>query len=353
MAETTKPISHRIFIERLVIAIAILAVAAFVWTLRELLILVFGAVLVAVILSIIAHPIRRRLGVPEWAALLAAVLLVLALFALAFGLFGAETANQASALRETIPRAWAALQARLEPLGLAEPARQWVAGLQGAGGGVLSNLGRVALSVSNGIADTLLVLVGGIYLAAQPRLYREGLVKLVPRRGRALAEQALDDSWTALRLWLLGRLVSMAFIGILTGIGLWLIGIPGALALAVIAFILEFVPFVGPILAAVPAILLAVAFDPVKAIWVAGLYLGIQQLEGNVIEPLVQQRAVDLPPALLMFSIVAGGLLFGGIGILFAAPLLVVLFVMVKRLYVQEALSTQTPMPGEEHERGL
>ena len=349
MAETTKPISHRVFIERLVIAIAILAVALFVWTLRELLILVFGAVLVAVILSIIAHPIRRRLGLPQWAGLLAAVLILLALFGLAFWLFGAETAKQAAGLREIIPQAWAALQARLEPLGLADPARQWVAGLQGGGGGVLSNLGRVAMSVSSGVADTLLVLVGGIYLAAQPRLYRDGLVKLVPRRGRALADQALDDSWKALRLWLLGRLVSMAFIGLLTGIGLWLIGIPGALALAVIAFILEFVPFVGPIIAAVPAILLAVAFDPVKAIWVGGLYLGIQQLEGNVIEPLVQQRAVDLPPALLMFSIVAGGLLFGGIGILFAAPLLVVLFVMVKRLYVQEALSTATPMPGEEH----
>ena len=348
MSHPAAPPSHRAFIERLVIALAIVGLALLLWTLRDLLILVFGAVLVAVILSIIAHPIRRRLGVPQWVSLVAAVLIVLAVFGLAFWLFGAETANQATALREAIPQAWAALQARLEPLGLAEPMRQWVTGLQGAGGGVLSNLGRVALSVSNGVADTLLVLVGGIYLAAQPRLYRDGLLKLVPPRGRALADQALEDSWAALRLWLLGRLVSMTFIGLLTGIGLWLIGIPGALALAVIAFILEFVPFVGPIIAAVPAILLAVAFDPVKALWVGGLYLGIQQLEGNVIEPIVQQRAVDLPPALLLFSIVAGALLFGGVGILFAAPLLVVLFVMVKRLYVREALDTATPMPGEE-----
>ena len=348
MAADGKPEGHRVFIERLVIALALAALALLVWTLRELLILVFGAVLVAVILSIIAHPIRRRLGAPDWAGLLAAVLIVLSIFAVAVWLFGAETAKQATALRETVPQAWAALQARLEPLGLAQPVREWVAGMQSAGGGVLSNLGRVALSVSNGIADALLVIVGGIYLAAQPGLYRAGLVKLVPPGGRPLVEQALDDSWTALRLWLLGRLVSMTFIGILTGIGLWLIGIPGALALGVIAFILEFVPFVGPIIAAVPAILLALAFDPVKALWVAGLYLGIQQLEGNVIEPLVQQRAVDLPPALLLFSIVAGALLFGGVGILFAAPLLVVLFVMVKRLYVQETLNTATPMPGEE-----
>jgi len=194
----------------------------------------------------------------------------------------------------------------------------------------------------------LLVLVGGIYLAAQPRLYRGGLVKLVPPGGRERVEQALDDSWRALRLWLLGRLVSMLFIGTLTGVGLWLLGIPGALALGIVAFILEFVPFIGPIIAAVPAILLALAFEPVKALWVAALYLGIQQLEGNVIEPLVQQRAVDLPPALLLFSIVAGAVVFGPAGVVFAAPLTVVLFVMVKRLYVRDALHTQTHMPGEE-----
>jgi predicted PurR-regulated permease PerM len=339
--------SHRAFIERLVIAIAILGLALLLWALRGLLILVFGAVLVAVILSLIAHPLRQRLRFPDWAALLAAVIVVIGLFGLAFWLFGAETARQASALREAIPAAWQALLERLEPIGLAEPLRQGVAGAEGGGGGVMSNIGRFVMSVGGGIADALLVIVGGIYLAAQPRLYRGGLLKLFPPGSRDRVETALDDSWTALRLWLAGRLVSMLFIGILTGLGLWIIGIPGALALGVIAFILEFVPFVGPILAAVPAILLAVAFDPVKALWVGGLYLGIQQLEGNVIEPLVQQRAVDLPPALLLFAIVAGALVFGPPGVIFAAPLTVVLFVMVKRLYVREALQTPTDIPGE------
>ena len=339
--------SHRAFIERLLIALAILAVVLLLWQLRDLLILVFGAVLVAVILSIIAHPLRRRLHLPDGIGLLLAVLILLGTFGIAFFLFGAETARQASALSEAIPTAWDAMLARLEPLGLAEPLRQWMAGLQSSGGGVLSNLGRVAVQVGNGIADALLVIVGGIYLAAQPKLYRSGLLKLVPPGARDRVDQSLDDSWKALRLWLLGRLVSMTFIGILTGFGLWLIGIPGWLALGVIAFILEFVPFLGPILAAIPAMVLALAFDPVKALWVAALYTGIQQLEGNVIEPLVQQRAVDMPPALLLFAIVAAGLVFGVTGVLFAAPLLVVLFVMVKRLYVREALHTPTEMPGE------
>ncbi|HEX8644082.1 MAG TPA: AI-2E family transporter [Allosphingosinicella sp.] len=338
--------SHRIFIERLVIAIAVVGLALSLWALRGVLILVFGAVLVAVILSLVAHPLRSRLRLPDWAALLVAVLAVAGLLAFAFWLFGAETARQASTLREAIPEAWAVLQRRLEPLGLAEPLRQGIAGAQG-GGGVLSNVGRFVLSVGGGIADTLLVIVGGIYLAAQPRLYRSGLLKLFPAGSRARMEQALDDCWKALRLWLAGRLVSMVFIGLLTGTGLWLLGIPGALALGIVAFILEFVPFVGPIIAAVPAILLALAHDPVKALWVALLYLAIQQLEGNVIEPIVQQRAVDLPPALLLFAIVAGAWVFGPPGVIFAAPLTVVLFVLVKRLYVRDALRTETAMPGE------
>lgn len=345
---SAKPAGHRQFIERLVIAIAIVGLALLLWELRGLLILVFGAVLVSVILGLIAEPIRDRLRVPQPLALLAAVLVVAGVFGIAFWLFGAETTRQANALKEAIPEAWEALQARLEPLGLAQPAREAVASLQGSAGGVLSNLGRIAMSIGNGVADALLVLVGGIYLAAQPGLYRGGLIKLVPPGGRERVGVALDDSWRALRLWLLGRLVSMLFIGALTGIGLWLLGIPGALALGVIAFVLEFVPFVGPILSAVPAILLALAFDPTTALWVAFLYVGIQQLEGNVIEPLVQQRAVDLPPALLLFSIVAGALVFGAVGVVFAAPLLVVIFVMVKRLYVRDALGTYTDLPGEE-----
>jgi len=337
--------SHRLFVERLAIAIAVIGLALLLWQLRGILILVFGAILVAVILSLIAHPLKSRLRFPDWAALLAAILTVAGLLALAFWLFGAETARQAGALREAIPEAWTTLVRRLEPLGLADPLRQGMAGAQD--GGVLSSVGRFVMSVGGGIADTLLVIVGGIYLAAQPRLYRAGLLKLFPEGVRGRIEQALDDCWMALRLWLGGRLISMTFIGLLTGIGLWLLGIPGALALGIVAFILEFVPFVGPILAAVPALVLALAIDPVKALWVALLYLGIQQLEGNVIEPIVQQRAVDLPPALLLFAIVSGALVFGPPGVIFAAPLTVVLFVLVKRLYVRDALGTATEMPGE------
>jgi predicted PurR-regulated permease PerM len=339
-------ISHRIFIERLVIAIAVIGIALLLWNLRDLFMLVFGAVLVSVILNLVAQPLRDRLNLPAWAALLAAVVIVAAVIGIAFGTFGAQVTRQAEALRATIPAAWTAVEARFDAWGLGEWVRQWTASL-GPGGGVVANLGNIAVTIGNGIADTLLVIVGGIYLAAQPELYRVGMLKLVPARGRELAAQALAASGRALRLWLLGRLVSMSVVGLLTSIGLMAIGVPSALALGLLAGLLEFVPFIGPVLAAVPAILLALAESPEKALWTALLFLAIQQFEGNVLEPLVQQRAVDLPPALLLFALVAGGLIFGAVGIILAAPLTVVLFVMVKRLYVQEALSTPTPLPGQ------
>lgn len=342
-----EPISHRIFIERLVIAVIVVGIALLLWNLRDLFLLVFGAVLVSVILNIVAAPIRKRLRVPDWLALLAAVLIVVGILVAAFWIFGAQVGRQADALREMIPAAWRALEARLDLWGLGDALRDWTASL-GAGGGVVANLGNIAVSVGNGIADTLLVVVGGIYLAAQPELYRVGMLKLVPARGRALAAQALAASGRALRLWLLGRIVSMAVVGLLTWLGLTILGVPSALALGLVAALLEFVPFIGPILAAVPAVLLAFAESPETAIWTALLFLAIQQFEGNVLEPLVQQRAVDLPPALLLFALVAGGLVFGIVGVILAAPLTVVLYVLVKRLYVQEALHTETPLPGEE-----
>lgn len=342
-----KPISHRVFIERLVIALLVIGAALMLWALRGLFLLAFGAVLVAVILGLIATPLRERARLPAPLALLCAVLVVAGLLATAIWMFGAEVYRQAEGLRQLIPAAWAALERRLDGLGLGEALRQWSATF-GEGGGVVGQFGRVAMSIGNGIADTLLVVAGGIYLAAQPGLYRTGLLKLVPKRGRDLAADALDASGRALHLWLLGRLVSMAAVGTLTWIGLTLIGVPSALTLALLAALLEFVPFIGPIVSAVPAILLGFAAGPDKAVWVALLFVVIQQIEGNVLEPLVQQRAVDLPPALLLFAVVAGGLVFGVVGIFFAAPLTVVLYVLIKRLYVQEALATETPLPGEE-----
>jgi predicted PurR-regulated permease PerM len=139
----------------------------------------------------------------------------------------------------------------------------------------------------------------------------------------------------------------MVVVGLMTGIGLWWLGLPSAFVLGLLAGLLEFIPFIGPILSMVPAILLALAVSPDMAFYVLLLYLAVQQFEGNVLTPVVQQYAVDLPGVILLFSLIAFGLIFGTLGVILAAPLAVVVYVLVKRLYVVEALHTATPIPGE------
>lgn len=337
---------HRQFIERLLIAILVIALALLFWQLRHIVVLAFAAVLVSIIFLSLAALLRRVLPVPEKLSLLLSVLMVFALFGFAFWLFGSEVMAQARTIQETLPNALQAVQGYAESYGLGEELQGAVrefGGMQSAA----SQLGSFAMTLGGGLTDALLVIVGGIYFAVQPELYRIGLIKLAPGHARSLVATALEDSATALRLWLVGQLVSMVVIGVLTGLGLWLLGVPSALALGLLAGLLEFVPYVGPILAALPAILLALTVSPELALWTALLYLLLQQVEGNLLQPIVQQRAVDLPPALLLFMLVAGASLFGWTGILIATPLTVVLFVLVKRLYVREALNTNTPIPGE------
>lgn len=338
----------RTFIRRTLIVLALAGLFYLAWEMRSLLLLVFGAVVVATIFRSVADLLRRVIKVPDSVAVVSAVLLVFGTLALATWMFGSEVSQQVRALVADLPEAWRSFERRVGELDLGERLQGMVEDATPSGSGVVSGVSRLVMSVGGGIADAVLVVGGGIYLAAQPKLYRTGLLKLFPPRTRDLAGEALNDSGRALRLWLKGQLISMIVVGLLVGIGLWLIGVPSALALGLLAGILEFIPFVGPVVAAVPALLIALAQDPQLALWALGLYLIVQQIEGNVLQPVVQQYAVDLPAAILLFSLLGFGMLFGALGIMLAAPLTVVGYVLVKRLYVREALDTPTSMPGDD-----
>jgi predicted PurR-regulated permease PerM len=140
----------------------------------------------------------------------------------------------------------------------------------------------------------------------------------------------------------------MVVIGAMTGLGLWLLGVQSWLVLGILAGFFEFIPFAGPILSAVPGILIALVQSPELALWTTLMYVFVQHSEAYLIQPIIQQYAVDVPAVVLLFSLLAFAVLFGPIGILFAAPLSVVSYVLVKRLYVIEALDTPTPIPGED-----
>lgn len=339
----TSTISDSLFVRRTLIVAAIVALFALAWLLREVLLMVFGAIVVATLFRSLAG-LYQRAGVPEGPSVGLAVVTVLAIVGGAAAMFGAQLAAQAGDLSSSIPKAWASVKEQLAGLGIPTNVFQTASD----GSGMSGMAGNIAMSLGSGLADALLIAVGGIFLAASPRFYRIGAVKLVPEDRRGQLWSAFEASGTALKLWLKAQLLTMLLVGTVTGIGLWLIGVPSWFALALLAALLEFVPYVGPIAAAVPAILIAATMHPQTALFTIGLYVVVQQLEGYVFSPLMQQWAVDLPGALLLFSLLACGTLFGAIGIIFAAPLTVVLFVLVKKLYVREALDTATSIPGEQ-----
>jgi predicted PurR-regulated permease PerM len=338
-------VSEGTFVRRVLIALGLALLVYILWELRGLLLMLFGAVVVATIFRALADRLRQWLRLGESLAVAASILIILGAALLLVVLFGQHVSQQAEVLDKTLPAAWRSFELRMAEMGLGDELDRVITSVRES----LSpaGYGQAVLGIGNAIAEGLVVLVAGVFLAAQPRFYATGALELFPESRRPLIGKAMTESETALRLWLKGQLIAMAAVGTLTGVGLWALGVPSALVLGLIAGLLEFVPYLGPILSAVPGILLALAVSPDLAIWVALLYFAVQQFEGYVLTPLVQQYAVELPGVVLLFSLLAFGTLFGTLGIVLAAPLTVVTYVLVKRLYVIEALHTPTPIPGE------
>ena len=336
------------FVRRALIAIGLAALAVLVWQLRTVLVLLFGAVVMATIVRALADPLSKHLRLPEPIAVLIAVLLIVGLIAGVAWLLGQQIAAQIDVLTTTLPSALGRVDEWLAGFGLDHPLKTWLAQLHHSGGTLVSRFGGWLSAASTGVANFLIVLFGGIFLATEPRFYRTGAIKLVPEAKRGLVAEAMDESERALRMWLKGQLLAMLIIGAMTGAGLWLLGVQSWLVLGILAGFFEFIPFAGPILSAIPGILIALVHGPELALWTTLMYVFVQHSEAYLIQPLIQQYAVDVPAVVLLFSLLAFAVLFGGIGILFAAPLTVVSYVLVKRLYVREALGTPTPIPGED-----
>ncbi|HVL73919.1 MAG TPA: AI-2E family transporter, partial [Beijerinckiaceae bacterium] len=228
------------------------------------------------------------------------------------------------------------------------PVERRVRGDEDAGGSLLGTVAGYGTTILGALADAILVIAAGIFIAANPALYREGLIKLFPIPEHARVGEALDVAGYSLRMWILGQAFSMLLVGVLSTAAFWWIGLPAPIALGFIAGLFDFIPFIGPWLGAIPAVLLAFTVDTETVLWTIGAILVIQQIEGNVIMPLVQRRVVSLPPAIGLFAIVTFGLLFGALGLFLAVPLGVVVYVLVKKLYVRETLGAPTPVPGED-----
>jgi predicted PurR-regulated permease PerM len=333
------------FIRRVLIVLSLVSLFLLAWFLRSVLLMLFGAIVVATVFRALADKFQSITKCRPGLAMTVSIIVILGLTIGLVALFGSHVAAEVDTLRNTLPSAWKSFEMRMGDIGLGQQIKD--IGESAGRGGSFSAFSEAVLSVGNSIAETLVVIVAGIFLASQPRFYATGAIKLVPPGKRELLAEAMEECENALQLWLKGQLIAMLVVGLMTGIGLWWLGVPSAFVLGLLAGVLEFIPFAGPILSMVPAVLLALAVSPDLAFYVLLLYLAVQQFEGNVLTPVVQQYAVDLPGVVLLFSLIAFGLIFGTLGVILAAPLAVVTYVLIKRLYVVEALHTATPIPGE------
>jgi predicted PurR-regulated permease PerM len=323
------------------ITCGIVALFALAWILRDVLLIAFGALVFAVAIRAAASPLHRRLKMREgWAVGLVVVLLVAFAVGLAW-LFGHQIAQQLQGLWERIPRAVEEVRAWIEsrPIGnfvLTRISAFTDAG--GAGDGALAGVQKFAALSFATVGHAVLMFFGGIFMAANPTLYLDGFVRLFPVGYRPTLRSGLVESGEALRKWLIGQLVSMTCVGLLTGIGLRLVGAPLPLVLGIIAGLLNFIPILGPVIAFGPGVLVALTDSPQTAAYAALVYFIVQELEGHAITPLAQRWAVKLPPAFGLLAVLSFALLFGFFGVLFGIPLAVAVMYLVQKLYVEEGL---------------
>ena len=324
----------------LVLALVFLLI---LWLAPSVLLVVFAGILVAVLLRGGGNWIARKLNIgPSYGLALFCVALVLAA-AVFIGFAGAALANQVQILIDSLPDAIEAARGYVDKHGWIQRGIDMVnpSDLAPSGGAT------TAFNVTFGfLGNAVVILFVGLYGAVAPATYVNGFTALFSPSLRPKVRAMLKQATIALRGWLRAQFISMTVVGVLTGLGLWALGVPLAPILAVLAALLTFIPNLGPIMAAVPAILLGFADGLTTAMWIAGLYVVVQTVESYFITPRVQEEVVSLPPALTISAQLLFGLLFGIMGLALATPLAAVVLRVGDKFYVddyleEEALQTQ------------
>lgn len=346
------PLIDRATLVRIVVgAVALVGVfflAQLTIRLSNLWLLIFGSVLVAVILRSIADPLVRRTPLNDAMATLVAVLFVVAILGGIGTLFGQTISAQITALAQRLPADLETLRARIEISPIGDQLFELATSVGSQAGRALILAQRFATGVLSGVTTLVLVVVAGIFLALKPKEAREGALAMTPLSWRPRLRAVMDACGRALKSWLHAQLISMVVVGSLVTLGLWVIGVPSPLALGLLSGMAQFVPIVGPIVSAVPALLVAAVTSQHAALLTLVLYVGVSQLEANLITPLVQRNVAALPVVLGIFGVVAMGSLFGPLGVLFATPAALVLYTIVTMLYRQDVLGDDTAVaPGQ------
>lgn len=317
------------------------------WLLRDtvqVFLLILTAALVAIFFQRFAGIIQCKTHWKKGWALTASILTTFLLLVLMFWFIGAEVQSQVTELSDTLPASIKQARTKLEqtPIGA-----RILKSTGGGGGQSMQKLAPAAqrfFTSSFGVlGDLFAILFLGIFFTISPKIYVDGFVRLMPLKARPETRHVLEETGTTLGHWLKGQLIAMLVVALLTWIGLAALGVPMAIALALIAGLFNFVPNLGPLVAMVPAVLVSMMQGGNTVWWVVGLYLLVQALESNIITPYIQNKMIEIPPALILMGQLVIGSLLGVMGIILATPIVAILMVVVRELYIkkQEARNDQ------------
>ncbi len=322
---------------------ALLLAIHFVSQIRGVVLAFLLALLFSIIISgPVNYLVRKGVG-RGWGTLivLGSLALVFVLAALALA---PTVGDQARQLADTLPTLLSDAQGLVEQaqttLGLetgsVPDSQQLVSQAQSVlSGGTFSTVLGVGASAASLLSLALVVLVSTIFMVVQPQPLVNGFVSFFPARRRERVREILGKMYTTVQNWFLGQLADMVLVGILYTVALSIIGVPFALLFGILGGLVCFVPFVGPIVSAVPPVIVALFQDPVMALWVLLVYVVIQLTESNLIQPVIMSRAVSLHPLVIVFALLIMGNLFAAVGILLAVPLVAALQVLVQELWTK------------------
>lgn len=335
------------FTSRLVQVTAVILFAAVAWKLAGVLILAFSAILFAVVLSMVANGLGRLLRCPRRLALALAIVLLVGTLGGVTALFGIRITGQFEQIFDKAVDGANYLEGYLQAHGWGVYLLRQARGVQfrDATGALGPVLGWVLSRAGRFLGYTAIIVASGIFLALDPDRYIRGFVLLVPTPQRPMASDFLARSGAILRKWLISRLVVMAAVGVLASIGLRLLGIEAAFTLGLTGAILTFIPFIGALVAAAPAVLVALADSPMLALYTGLMFWAVHFIEGTFITPIVQDEQVYLPPVLTIFSTLAFTVLFGAAGVFLASPIMLVVIVAI-RIFYMEAVLHEPPAPA-------
>jgi predicted PurR-regulated permease PerM len=322
----------------------------FLYSVAEILLLLFLAILLSLYLAALTDVFQRALRLPRRLGLAGALLVTLFVLAGSAWLIVPPVTSQLQEVWQSLPAQLALWDEQLLHLAGRSPlaaqlfgslpeGQSYVGSILQEIAGYFRGLGAYVFGGVRLVVEVISVLAMGLYLAFRPALYREGVIALVPPLHRELARYVLSDLATALRGWIIGQLLMMSSLGLLTWIGLEALDVPYALAFGVFTGLVAIVPFFGTLSSTLlPALFVLGSAGPLKVLAVILLGIVVHLLETNLIAPMIMERQVHLPPALTILSVLIMAHLLGLVGVLVAVPMLASVLVILRRLYVHRVL---------------